>query len=208
VKRQKKHGKLAVPTAGFILLLVRREKVPCEFQFGWCQGNTIPYPPRKRRRIQSNNYGFIDLRGKPNAVESIPEVKDSPELANLLCLLASNESSLWSLGCDIGKHIDPDGWNVTGGYVQVIFKDYASKNYEDYEKLGKSMVSMIERESVSYFWKVEFFVSDVQLNLDEFNSETCSLHIWFYGKERTDQLARSSREKLIAIIANLLTTTT
>ncbi len=181
--------------------------MPCQFKFGWTEmGNTVPYPPARRRfrHGRSNNHGFVDLRGKPEAVALIAETADSPELANWLTELASNGSPLWSLGCDVGRHVEPHGpvsrRHMTGGYVQLIAADYAHAVVEDYKRLAEVMAPIVERNVSNDIWELDFLLQTVQLNLDSFDDRTVSLSIEFNAIAETREAARASRERLIATL--------
>ena len=60
------------------------------------RGNTVPYPPLfdDMRR----NHGFVDLRDRPELVDTIPEAIESPALRNLLIEMANQNSGLMTVG--------------------------------------------------------------------------------------------------------------
>ena len=79
----------------------------------------VPYPAGYPR---PSNYGFLDLRGNPDAVAEIPEVARTPALRALLVRFASEAGPLFTVGCDVGHHVEAGALQneryVSGGYVQ------------------------------------------------------------------------------------------
>jgi hypothetical protein len=60
------------------------------------------------------NYGFVDLRGRPELVDEISEVQEYPCLRSLLVVLSQNGSPFMSIGCDRGpvrQSGRSDGWS-------------------------------------------------------------------------------------------------
>jgi hypothetical protein len=176
--------------------------MPCEFQFHISSdGNTVPYPPLRRklgRGLRQNNHGFIDLRGKPEIATAIKETMKSPRLADWLIRLAQPDSSLFSLGCDIGSHIE-EKTNVSGGYIQLIAVDYSESDIDDeyYKKLAAELKEKIDLIAAEENWRIVFEVKRVQVNLDGFNAETDCLWIWFFALADDSASADASRERLL-----------
>lgn len=67
---------------------------------------TVPYPPLfdSIRR----NHGFVDLRGRPDLAAEISEGAQSIALKTLLIELAAGLSPIFSIGCDLGTHEEPE----------------------------------------------------------------------------------------------------
>jgi hypothetical protein len=67
-----------------------------------------------------------DLRGRPGEVARIAEAQCSQELRLLLEHAARSNSRLFTIGCDLGTHREPQLRHsyVAGGYVQIVRKDY------------------------------------------------------------------------------------
>jgi hypothetical protein len=90
-------------------------------------GTLVPYGPAPRPS-GAMNYGWIDLRDRPDRVAEIPEAARSKGLSNLLRVIADPVSRITSIGCDCHAFerstTEGDGprWSV-GGYVAVTFKD-------------------------------------------------------------------------------------
>lgn len=165
------------------------------------RGNTVPYPPLEDEIRR--NHGYVDLRGKPEAVAAIPEAQLSPALTDLLIALAQPQSASVSLGCDIGEHTDPASQLQTrrraGGYVQVAdarMKDAAS----DFLKRGAAHIEARLRAEVGNDrWSVRFDLSRVAYEFGD-RVEAHSFWIWFDAKASTIDKARLSRERLLLAI--------
>ena len=86
----------------------------------------VPYFPAERPDGEMN-YGWFDIRDRPELVTTIPEARKSNGLANILRVIAQPASKLMSGGCechafDNGSAPDRPRWQV-GGYVTTMFKD-------------------------------------------------------------------------------------
>jgi hypothetical protein len=74
------------------------------------------------------NYGFVDLRDRPDLVDTIPEVNKSVSLGNLLRSINARNSPLMSFGCECAEFpleaTYPTGETIqVGGYIDVTFRD-------------------------------------------------------------------------------------
>lgn len=164
------------------------------------EGITVPYPPLFDEI--RNNYGFLDLRGRPDLVSSVPEVLQSQALRSLLIQLSEPASPIFSLGCDLGAHTDSDSEectrHVAGGYVQLVSSTYADRSSDDYYALATAIGRTMEQKSQQQNWKLDFLLTIVALNLDDFYDLTPSLRIWFCAAANTPRAAVHSREVLIS----------
>jgi hypothetical protein len=66
------------------------------------EGMTVPYPP-VTDEIRRNR-GFVDLRKKPESANEVAEGAESVALQALLVRVAKNDSSIFTIGCDLGAH--------------------------------------------------------------------------------------------------------
>ena len=89
-------------------------------------GSLIPYG-RVVRHDGAINHGWIDLRGHPELVASIPEAQRSEGLSNLLRVIAAPGSPLMSGACECAvfdrPELDPAQRWQAGGFVTVVFQD-------------------------------------------------------------------------------------
>lgn len=95
-------------------------------------GSLIPYG-RVTRPDGRINHGWIDLRGRPELVASIPEAQASEGLLRLLRVIATPGSPLMSGACECGVFDRPElgaaqRWQA-GGFVTVVFQ-HAEKNVD------------------------------------------------------------------------------
>jgi hypothetical protein len=86
----------------------------------------VPYFAVKRQD-GNQNHGFIDLRGRSDLVDQVPEARKSTGLATLLKVIADPSSQLMSGGCECHafENVDnPDRPRWTAGcYVTVMFQE-------------------------------------------------------------------------------------
>lgn len=171
------------------------------------RGNTVPYPPLQDKIRR--NHGFVDLRGKPDAVGAIPEARLSPALADLLGTLAQPHSALISLGCDLGEYTKPTARLQTrrraGGYVQIA--DARMRDVEgDFLKRATDHIQpVLEVAAGADRWSVRFDLTGVAYEFDA-RVEAHSFWIWFDAKASTADRARASRERLLGAIMSAVKT--
>ncbi|BAV45283.1 Uncharacterized protein MLTONO_0380 [Mesorhizobium loti] len=92
-------------------------------------GTMVPYPARPILVDGRLNYGWMDLRGRPDLVEQIPEARESPALSNLLRVIATSPM-LMSSACEHASFdrsgSDGPAWQA-GAFIIVEFLE-AEKN--------------------------------------------------------------------------------
>jgi hypothetical protein len=169
------------------------------------EGTTVPYPAVEDD-IRKNR-GFVDLRGRPDRAMEIAEGDASPALRNLLVRVASSNSPIFTLGCDLGSHIEPTNVPlrqrlVAGGYVQVAGIHYHQTPTEAYAALANSIVASVRHLSGGDHWKIDFVGAGVDFKFEgEPGGIRPSLWIWFFAAARDEFSAMQSRERLIAASA-------
>lgn len=73
------------------------------------------------------NHGWIDLKDRPDLVDSIPEARKSEGLAEILRVMAAPSSRVLSTACECAAFDDSDResavrWQA-GGFVIAVFRD-------------------------------------------------------------------------------------
>lgn len=165
------------------------------------RGNTVPYPPLFDDIHR--NHGFTDLRGRPDLVEGIAEVADSPNLRALLIELAHPSSNLMTLGCDLGAGLARDAqldrrWRV-GGYVQVALLPLAPVLHTTWIDIAKRCERSLKSSIGSARWEVAFGLCESHLLFDD-KIETFTFWIWLHAMASTYEKGQASRERLIAAL--------
>jgi hypothetical protein len=172
------------------------------------EGTTVPYPAVKDD--VRHNRGFIDLRGRPDHANEIAEGATSAALRNLLIKVASPASPIFTLGCDLGSHVEPTNVPirrraVAGGYVQVAGIYYHLTPTEAYAALANALVAEVQSRSGEDNWTMDFVGKGVNF---QFEGEPAgirpSLWIWFFAAARDEFSAMQSRERLISAICGTL----
>jgi hypothetical protein len=180
--------------------------MPLEINKTFKDGTTVPYGPifddiRK-------NYGFTDLRSRPDLAEEIFEGSSSSALRELLVRIA-RERSYFSLGCDLGRHSEDEQpqmrKRVSGGYIQVASMNYAEASTDQYdafcEGFGKELRLYVGKQR----WRIELQGRYVQFNIPgELSVKAPSMWIWFFAASRTHEKSDQSREELVAAIGETL----
>jgi|ERR1700737_56056 hypothetical protein len=169
-------------------------------------GTTVPYGPifddiRKNR-------GFVDARGRPDIAASIAEGSESAELKKLLVRI-SEENIYFSLGCDLGKHEEPEAKaplrQVAGGYVQVVGIDYEGLSTDQYDEFGDRVQRALRAKSQGRNWRLWLQGCFVNFKFPGRPAIMApSMWIWFFARAKNEERAIEAREELIAILSEIL----
>jgi hypothetical protein len=172
------------------------------------EGTTVPYSAFTDDI--RHNRGFVDLRGRPDRATEIAEGGASAALLNLLMQVASPDSPIFTLGCDLGSHMEPTNVPlrrraVAGGYVQVAGIHYHRTPTEAYAALANSIVAAARTQSGKDNWEIDFVGKGVRFQFEgEPTGIQPSLWIWFFARTSNEFSAMESRERLITAISDTL----
>lgn len=172
------------------------------------RGNTIPYKTvfDEIRR----NWGFVDLRGRPELVGQLEEASRSVGLRGLLQDLAQPSSSIISLGCDLGEHSERGRpfktRRTAGGYVQIADAAPGRLSPSELQSLARLIEEGLKVEVGGDFWEVRFELQPVVFELGE-RVEAYSIWIWFFASASTRERAMQSRERLLTSLGRNITAT-
>jgi hypothetical protein len=182
--------------------------MPLEIYKSFKEGITVPYGPifDDIRR----NYGFTDLRGRPDLAEDIFEGLSSSALRKLLVRMA-RDRSYFSLGCDLGRHSEDEQpqtrRRVSGGYIQVASMNYAEASTDQYDAFSEAFGEELRLHVGKQRWKVELQGRYVQFKIPgELPVKAPSIWIWFFAASTTHEKSELSREELLAAIGETLHT--
>jgi hypothetical protein len=83
----------------------------------------VPYEPA-RRRNGDMNYGWIDLRDRPERVQDVPEAARSEGLSKVLRMIADPVSQIMSIGCECQafERSTPEGAMVRDGPSEAMLR--------------------------------------------------------------------------------------
>ena len=89
----------------------------------------VPYSPEKRED-GSENYGFLDLRNRPDLVDEIPEANKSKGLAAILRAANAPYSILMTFGCEceLFETASNRGPFYVGSFVNITYRDHLLNN--------------------------------------------------------------------------------
>lgn len=100
------------------------EKITFSFKRQEHSGFGFPYIPETRE--DGINYGYVDLKKYPEAIDTLPELSGFPELVDMIRRLNSPESVFRTVGCDTGA-LDLEFEQYTkkvGCYVHIAFEEF------------------------------------------------------------------------------------
>jgi hypothetical protein len=165
---------------------------------------TVPYAPI-RDDIRRNS-GFVDLRGWPDRAHNITEGNESPALRHLLVRAAATGSEIFTLGCDLGTHQEPnrsgtEARQIAGGYVQFASRHYDQAKPQSYAAFANAIVAGMKLRVGRDHWEIDFVGKPVSFKFDnEPNGIYPFLMVWFFANARGPLAAVQSRERLTKAI--------
>jgi hypothetical protein len=148
----------------------------------------------------------MDLRGVPDEAHDIAEGNDSPALRHLLVRSASTGSKIFTLGCDLGAHQEPNRTGtkvrqIAGGYVQFASRHYDQAKLESYAAFANAIVAGMKLRVGKDHWEINFVGQPVSFKFNnEPNGIYPTLMVWFFANARSPLAALQSRERLIKAI--------
>lgn len=123
----------------------------------------VPFPPAEHD--EGINHGWIDLRGRPDLVASVPEAARSKGLAELLRAIADPASELMTGGCECGLfESETDGVPplYVGSYVDVMFKDaHRNADPQNLVDLATSILAGV-RPSADHFVMYDLIIEPLK----------------------------------------------
>lgn len=121
----------------------------------------VPYPQDFRE--DSIGYGFRNLKGRPELVSGVPEVKTMQGMQKALRALCKEASPFFSIGCE--KAVRPFGANsyIASGYIEFAFNFRQVAGYPNYENLHMAFENSAWFRKVPSSTKVEWAVAPVLL---------------------------------------------
>ncbi|MBR2688763.1 MAG: hypothetical protein IKE42_12980 [Aquamicrobium sp.] len=163
---------------------------------------SVPYPAIFNST--RSNRGFVDLRGQPQLAASIAEAEASKALRAFLVRIAATRTSLFSIGCDLGHHIDPGApkgrRRVAGGYIQLTSSHYDLVRPQDWARLCNRVSDTLQQSVYTDEWDVHFKLEPIWIDVGDVDQATGAVNVAFYANAKTHHDALRSRERLIAAI--------
>jgi hypothetical protein len=163
----------------------------------------MPVPYSRTFKDSRKNRGFRDLRGRPDEAARVIEARDSRELQLFLEQAAEVNSRLFTIGCDLGMHMESRlrNSNIAGGYIQIALRDYTAAIADDYWREATVVLEAGRKLSRGHLWRATFLLGSCRFRLGtDPEAEAPSLLIYFWALSRTAEGALCSREAFIAFL--------
>lgn len=167
-------------------------------------GKGIPYGGSGILREDGDaNYGFKDLKSKPELLVSIPELSRDRALMDLVCAINLEETGLFSVGCVSDQTKDESGFRDSG-YVEICINSASAiSDARSYFTLWFHFENLLHQSAfnarVAFDWELElatFYEIDV-------TGFTCSIFVnTDYSK--TKEEADANWSAALAILAKFL----
>jgi len=93
----------------------------------------IPYIAQKRED-GTVDHGFRVLKGRPEEIPSIPEVRDSEALQYALAAINEEQTAFFTVGCEKDLNQSPEGFWARG-YLEFSFNNAAAAMADHYFQL-------------------------------------------------------------------------
>ncbi|MBI3430656.1 MAG: hypothetical protein HY018_00385 [Hydrogenophilales bacterium] len=122
-------------------------------------GKGIPYGGAGELRPDGDaNYGFKNLKGRPELLDSVPELLSDPALSEAVKAINAAQTGLFSVGCTSGDIVDENGHRRTG-YVEFAFNSAslvadASNYFPLYFHFDRYLSSSESTLQVAYEWEL------------------------------------------------------
>jgi hypothetical protein len=153
----------------------------------------VPYGPAIRED-GNENYGYVDLRGRPDLVKNIPEAQKSSGLFTLLRTIADPVSKLMSSGCEchaFENFSDPRRPRWTAGcYTDVMFQDAArNSNPSSLFDIAAYSLNGIEPPPEGTHTGYEFLIEPLKTFFGADNCFTVQMKALGHGKTKAEAWA-------------------
>jgi hypothetical protein len=148
---------------------------------------------------------------RPDKAYDITEGNDSPALRHFLVRAAGTGSEIFTLGCDLGTHQEPNrsgtkARQIAGGYVQFASRHYDQAKPHSYAAFANAIVAGMKLRVGKDHWEIDFVGKPVSFKFDNEPSGIYpSLMVWFFANARGPLAALQSRERLIKAIEETTT---
>lgn len=164
------------------------------------EGITVPYPA-----MSGDHHGFLDLRGHPDLVETIPEAANSNGLRVLLRAAAVAGAPVVTIGCELGgAEKAPDGQVIAGGYVHVLARDHATLTMPVYRTYLTAVMTKLREASGADHWAIQVIKMPVRVLLDCEDRVSDSFVLNFHAFAPTIEAGVDSRERLLVALSDTL----
>ncbi len=162
----------------------------------------VPYSP-VHRPGGYDNYGYFDLKRRPEDINKIPEIRDLPELRQLIVMLNAPNSLFHTLGCEksFAPSENPQYKRRMNSYFDIVYEvvnwNLDTKNFEGlyakFEEFAGSKGDLPNSFGVEFALGITIFNEHANLT---------GLHtaIWNFGYGKNDAEAKREWRKGIAIV--------
>lgn len=136
---------------------------------------SIPYPPEIG--AVSHNVGFIDVKAKPDLIDSLHEIEGLPNLKKLLSYFSGESSPFFSIGCGRWINQQSDGRYFSRVYVEFAFNYPKIAHRVNYYSLFEAFTADAKTAKIGTFSRCEWRVSPISLTSQRFMISSCTIWI-------------------------------
>jgi hypothetical protein len=162
---------------------------------------SVPY--RAEHRQDSPNYGFVNVKGNPDAAARIAEVQDDEALRDAIVRINAQDTAFFTIGCE--KSFNQDGAEFwTRGFIDFAFNYCALvADAQNYFPVFFHFNNRLLREKFNHLVRFEW-----QLEENHFRDANCkgfSVILWITTRIcASDEESRSLWRPSVKIVADHL----
>ena len=152
-------------------------------------GTMVPRP-RNSRPDGSIDYGWLDLRDRPDLVDSVPEARKHEALAELLRAVAVSPDWL-SIGCECTVNERGDHWTATCNVDLTGRHEDQPSSFEDVKGLTNAIVSGLRNTPPGMACGYVMEIAPLKLFFAH-RTGAHALTVWISGSGPDEETARRS----------------
>lgn len=156
------------------------------YHLGEDQRLYVPY--RAGSGSHTSNIGFVDLKGKPERITEIHELRGYPEFEELIRALNASESSIRTLRVDTAKDEfpRPDYANSFFSMVTCAFEKAGPEDRQYISELYKYFVGYASDSGLPDTVQADFFIVPLTITAGNFSGWCFEIRLYGYGRSESE----------------------
>ena len=142
-------------------------------------GKAIPYSSSKIKHPNGKiNYGFKNLKVKPDLIDTVPELSSDDALKSLVRSLNSHKTNFFSVGCFSGKVSEAEGY-LYRGYIEFSFNCRTCvQDARNYFSLYFHFEQFLRRHKFAQKVKLKWMLEETHFSDVDVNGFSCAIFIF------------------------------
>ena len=142
-------------------------------------GKAIPYKSSKIEQKDGKiNYGFKNLKLKPQLIDTVPELSSDKALKSLVRSINSSKTNFFSVGCFSGKVSEEQGY-IYRGYIEFSFNcRVCVKDARNYFSLYFHFEQFLRQHKFDQTVKLKWMLEEVYFSDVDIDGFSCAIFIF------------------------------